>query len=105
MRSPWQTLAVLVTAGALALGLAGPAAASSQAELEQRIKLLEKSLNELKDQLGQMQATQAQQQEQVATVMGSAFGAEGYVRLSFAASMDSLEEGFDRLARFLASAS
>jgi aspartate aminotransferase len=45
------------------------------------------------------------QQEQVATVMGSAFGAEGYVRLSFAASMDSLEEGFDRLARFLASAS
>lgn len=43
-------------------------------------------------------------QEQVATVMGSAFGAEGYVRLSFAASMASLEEGFDRLARFLARA-
>lgn len=43
-------------------------------------------------------------QEQVATVMGSAFGAEGYVRLSFAASMASLEEGFDRLARFLAQA-
>jgi aspartate aminotransferase len=43
-------------------------------------------------------------QEQVATVMGSAFGAEGYVRLSFAASMASLEEGFDRLARFLSRA-
>jgi aspartate aminotransferase len=39
----------------------------------------------------------------VALVMGSAFGAEGYARLSFATSMETLERGFDALARFLAS--
>jgi aspartate aminotransferase len=43
-------------------------------------------------------------QQQVATVMGSAFGAEGYARLSFAASMKSLEQGFDRISKFVASA-
>lgn len=43
-------------------------------------------------------------QQQVATVMGSAFGAEGYVRLSFAASMESLEQGFERIESFLRSA-
>ncbi len=37
----------------------------------------------------------------VATVMGSAFGAEGYARLSFATSLNTLERGFDALARFL----
>jgi aspartate aminotransferase len=37
----------------------------------------------------------------VALVMGSAFGAEGYARLSFAASMSTLERGFDALARFV----
>ncbi len=37
----------------------------------------------------------------VATVMGSAFGAEGYARLSFATSMPILERGFDALAKFL----
>ncbi len=42
------------------------------------------------------------QQKQVATVMGSAFGCEGYVRASFAAGMDVLEAAFDRLAEFLA---
>lgn len=45
------------------------------------------------------------QQKQVATVMGSAFGAEGYVRISYATSMDVLEAGFDRLEKFLKSAS
>jgi aspartate aminotransferase len=34
-------------------------------------------------------------------VPGSAFGAEGYVRLSFAASREQLSEGLDRLEQFL----
>ena len=37
----------------------------------------------------------------VATVMGSAFGAEGFARLSFATNLEILERGFDALARFL----
>jgi len=37
----------------------------------------------------------------VATVMGSAFGAEGYARLSFATNLTTLERGFDALTRFL----
>jgi aspartate aminotransferase len=37
----------------------------------------------------------------VALVMGSAFGAEGYARLSFATDMATLEKGFDALAAFL----
>jgi len=37
----------------------------------------------------------------VALVMGSAFGAEGYARLSFATDMRTLERGFDALDRFL----
>jgi aspartate aminotransferase len=37
----------------------------------------------------------------VALVMGSAFGAEGYARLSFATDMRTLEQGFDALDRFL----
>jgi aspartate aminotransferase len=37
----------------------------------------------------------------VALVMGSAFGAEGYARLSFATDMATLEKGFDALDRFL----
>lgn len=40
----------------------------------------------------------------VATVMGSAFGAEGFVRASFATSMDVLEAGLDRIEAFLKSA-
>ena len=41
--------------------------------------------------------------EQVATVAGSAFGAEGHVRMSFAASEEKLMIGLDRIARFLGS--
>jgi aspartate aminotransferase len=37
----------------------------------------------------------------IALVMGSAFGAEGFARLSFATDMTTLEKGFDALARFL----
>ncbi|MGQ9563340.1 MAG: pyridoxal phosphate-dependent aminotransferase [Thermogutta sp.] len=40
-------------------------------------------------------------QKGVATVMGSAFGAEGYARLSFAASMDTLAAALDRIDDFL----
>lgn len=40
-------------------------------------------------------------QKQVATVMGSAFGAEGYARASFATSMSNLEIAFDRIAEFV----
>jgi len=40
-------------------------------------------------------------QQQVAMVMGSAFGCEGYVRASFAASLDVLREAFDRIERFV----
>lgn len=42
-------------------------------------------------------------QRQVATVMGSAFGAEGYARVSFATSLENLRLGFDRIEAFLAS--
>ena len=37
----------------------------------------------------------------VALVMGSAFGAEGYARMSFATDLQTLERGFDSLANFL----
>ncbi len=42
-------------------------------------------------------------QRKVATVMGSAFGAEGYVRVSFATSLEKLEAGFDQIEAFLKS--
>jgi aspartate aminotransferase len=43
------------------------------------------------------------EQQNVATVMGSAFGAEGYARISFATDMKTLEAGFDRIEAFLKS--
>jgi aspartate aminotransferase len=39
----------------------------------------------------------------VALVMGSAFGSEGYARLSFATDLETLEKGFDALGKFLQS--
>jgi len=42
-------------------------------------------------------------QQNVATVMGSAFGAEGYARASFAAGMDVLQAAYDRIETFLKS--
>jgi aspartate aminotransferase len=42
-------------------------------------------------------------QQNVATVMGSAFGAEGYVRISYATSLKTLETGFDRIEAFIRS--
>jgi aspartate aminotransferase len=44
------------------------------------------------------------EQQNVATVMGSAFGAEGYARLSFATAMETLEAGLDRIEQFIRSA-
>lgn len=38
----------------------------------------------------------------VAVVPGSGFGADGYVRWSYATSMESIKEGLDRLEKFLA---
>ncbi|AKU90489.1 pyridoxal phosphate-dependent aminotransferase [Vulgatibacter incomptus] len=37
---------------------------------------------------------------QVAVIPGAPFGAEGYIRLSFATSMEQLEKGLDRIAAF-----
>ncbi len=44
------------------------------------------------------------EQKNVATVMGSAFGAEGYIRISYAAGMSELEAGLDRIGEFIAEA-
>jgi aspartate aminotransferase len=43
------------------------------------------------------------EQEYVAVVPGDAFGAPGYLRLSYATSLERIEEGLRRLARFLGS--
>jgi aspartate aminotransferase len=43
------------------------------------------------------------EQQNVATVMGSAFGAEGYARISFATNLETLQAGFDRIEAFLRS--
>jgi aspartate aminotransferase len=44
------------------------------------------------------------EQQNVVTVMGSAFGAEGYARMSFATDLETLKAGFDRIEAFLATA-
>jgi len=41
------------------------------------------------------------ERERVALVAGSAFGAEGHVRMSFAASAEKLSRGLDRIERFV----
>ncbi|MEX2138358.1 MAG: pyridoxal phosphate-dependent aminotransferase [Pirellulales bacterium] len=41
------------------------------------------------------------EQQNVATVMGSAFGAEGYARLSFATALETLEAGLERIEQFI----
>jgi len=43
------------------------------------------------------------EQEKVAAVFGSAFGSEGYLRLSYATSDETIKKGVERLARFCAS--
>jgi len=46
--------------------------------------------------------TQLLEKEKVAAVHGSAFGAEGYLRLSYATSDETIKKGVERLARFCA---
>jgi aspartate aminotransferase len=41
-------------------------------------------------------------QRNVATVMGAAFGTEGYARVSFATSLDVLEAAFEEIEKFVA---
>jgi aspartate aminotransferase len=43
-------------------------------------------------------------QAHVALVMGSAFGSEGYARMSFATKLETIEKGFDAFRKFLQSA-
>jgi aspartate aminotransferase len=43
-------------------------------------------------------------QAQVAVVPGSAFGAEGYVRFSYATSEENIRKGLERLRKFAESA-
>jgi len=40
-------------------------------------------------------------QKKVATIMGSAFGTEGYAGASFATSMENLEAAFDWIEEFV----
>jgi len=40
------------------------------------------------------------EQEKVAAVPGIAFGADDYVRLSYATSMTNIEKGLERIERF-----
>ena len=41
------------------------------------------------------------EEEKVAAVPGIAFGAEGYLRISYATSLANIEKGLDRLDRFV----
>ena len=50
-------------------------------------------------------AKQLLEKEHIAVVPGEAFGAAGYLRLSYATSMERIEEGLKRLGRFFQSAS
>ena len=43
------------------------------------------------------------EKEKVAVVSGHAFGAEGYIRLSYATSDEIIEKGLDRLSSFCSS--
>lgn len=64
-------------------------------------KFLGREYNGVKVETSQDWCMALLEQKKVATVMGSAFGAEGYVRASFAASMADLKEAFDRIADFV----
>jgi len=45
-------------------------------------------------------ATRLLNEELVALVPGVAFGADNYVRISYATSMEAIEKGMDRMERF-----
>jgi aspartate aminotransferase len=50
-------------------------------------------------------ARQLLEREHVAVVPGEAFGAPGYIRISYATSIERIEEGLRRFARFFGGAS
>jgi aspartate aminotransferase len=50
-------------------------------------------------------AKQLLEREHVAVVPGEAFGAPGYIRISYATSLERIEEGLRRIARFFANSS
>ncbi len=64
-------------------------------------KFLGREYNGVKVETSQDWCMALLEQKKVATVMGSAFGAEGYARASFAASMENLKEAFDHIADFV----
>ena len=43
------------------------------------------------------------EEAQVAAVPGIAFGSDAYLRISYATSMENLEKGMERMARFVSS--
>ena len=47
-------------------------------------------------------ANQLLEKEQTVVTDGAGFGAEGFIRISYATSMKELERGLDRLQRFMA---
>jgi aspartate aminotransferase len=49
-------------------------------------------------------ARQLLERPHVATVPGEAFGAPGHLRISYATSMDRIEEGLRRLTQFFSAA-
>ena len=52
--------------------------------------------------LGSMDfCAQLLEQQKVAAVPGTAFGAGDYIRLSYATSMDNIEKGLDRMESFV----
>ena len=61
---------------------------------------LGKSLNGLAINTSAEFATALLENEQVALVPGIDFGAEGYLRFSYATDMVSIEKGLERFARF-----
>ncbi len=73
MRVVRKPMACAIVAAALALSwfLASPAQAATQAELEKKIEMLERSLQELKGELKQVQTTQAKQEQAVQQVAAS----------------------------------
>ena len=73
----------------------------SEEAWQQWIDLQTMLINEHRLSLISPEARAFLKEEMVACVPGSGFGAEGFIRLSYATSMDAINEALDRLARFL----
>jgi len=60
--------------------------------------------NVSKTGLGSMNfCAQLLEEQKVAAVPGFAFGADNYIRISYATSMESIEKGLDRIEKFVRS--